>query len=90
VVVGLGPWGAGVARAAEAALQDRCRGLARACQVAAFPEEDPTMAATLRAHLRASRAAETVRALEQDGLMRLDPVVSPATHVYLVASLADD
>jgi hypothetical protein len=90
-VIGLGPWGAGVAGGVEAALRDRSPVLARACPVLALEREDqPGMAELIRAHLKATRLAEVIRALEQEGLIRLDPVVSPATHVYLTISMQDD
>lgn len=90
VVIGLGEWGRSVAAGLEEALRDRCPGLARACPVLALPEAAPDGPERIRAHLRASRLAEVIRALEDEGLMHLDPVITPATHVYLVASLADD
>jgi hypothetical protein len=90
-VVGLGPWGAGVAGAAGANLRERSPALARACPVLAVEREDqPGLAGMLKAHLKATRLAEVIRGLEREGLMRLDPVVAPATHLYLVLSMADD
>lgn len=89
-VIGLGEWGRTVALGAEAALKERSPVLARACPVLTLDELEPAVPELIRAHLRASRMADMIRAMEQEGLMRLDPVISPATYLYLVVSLADD
>ena len=90
LIVGLGAWGGAVARAAEAALQERSPALARACRTLALADgATPDLPELLRAQLRVSRMAEVIRALALDGLMRLDPVVSPSTHVYLVGSAGE-
>jgi hypothetical protein len=89
-IIGIGAWGTAVARGAEDALRDRSPTIARACPVLALAADEPAVPELVRAHLKASRLAEVIRALEREGLMRLDPVLAPATAVYLVCSLADD
>ena len=89
-VIGLGEWGRTVALGAEAALRERSPVLARACPVLTLDAVEHAVPELIRAHLRASRMADLIRAMEQEGLMRLDPVISPATYLYLVLSLADD
>ncbi|HWI66531.1 MAG TPA: hypothetical protein VNT75_32275, partial [Symbiobacteriaceae bacterium] len=59
------------------------------CRALAAEPGAPDLPERLRAHLRVSRMAEVIRALELEGLMRLDPVVSPATHVYFVGDAAE-
>jgi hypothetical protein len=89
-VIGLGAWGREVAREVESALWERSPGLVRACPVLALDDDEPAALELIRAHLRASRMADVIRALEREGLMKLDPVLPPPTHVYLIVSLADD
>ncbi|MDF2629874.1 MAG: hypothetical protein K0R39_3705, partial [Symbiobacteriaceae bacterium] len=91
LIVGLGGWGGAVATAAEAALRERSPALARACVALAATEPGaPDLPERVRTHLRVTRMAEVIRALEADGLLRIDPIVSPSSHVYLIASLQDD
>lgn len=84
LVIGLGAWGRSVAGAMEAALRERSPALARACPVLLLDDADAAAPELIRAHLRAGRLADVVRALEREGLMQLDPVIAPTTHVYLV------
>ncbi|HLN61508.1 MAG TPA: hypothetical protein VK464_08100 [Symbiobacteriaceae bacterium] len=86
-IIGIGAWGSAVARGVEDALRDRSPTIAGACPVLAVSDLQPDL---IRAHIRAARLAEMIKALEREGLLKQDPQVAPVTPVYLVASLADD
>ena len=86
-IIGIGAWGSAVARGVEDALRDRSPTIAGACPVLAISDLQPDL---IRAHIRAARLAEMIKALEREGLLKQDPQVAPVTPVYLVCSLADD
>lgn len=90
LIVGLGSWGGAVAQAAEEALRERSPALARACRALAAEPGAPDLPERVRTHLRVTRMADVIRALEADGLMRIDPIVSPPSNIYLITSLQDD
>ncbi len=88
--IGWGAWGARIAGRVAELLRTRSPELAPAFPVLSLTGDEPDALERMRAHLRAGRMAHVIRTLERQGLISLDPVVSPPTHVYLIASLADD
>lgn len=88
-VIGVGEWGAGVAIRLRDALVERTGLLAAACPVLAAPEAPPAPEA-LQQWLFSARSAAALRELEEAGLLALDPVLPPVTHLYLIGSAAEE
>lgn len=90
VVIGLGEWGGSIADRVAEALTQRSPLLAQACAVLALSREGAGTEGLIRSVLRASRRAEVVRRLAEEGLMQLDPVLPPPSRLFLVGSRVED
>jgi hypothetical protein len=92
LVIGIGPWGSAVAETVHRQVNLRMAKAAHACSVISLSQDElpPDLSEHIRSALQEKRRAEVIRALERAGMIQLDPILAPSSHIYVVGSKRED